>query len=73
LLLMNREGAGRGTNRSCLQNQQYRTDANGVNAGLGGAFDIASADGMPDTLRMEGVEDQTTEKRSLVRRAAASS
>lgn len=44
--------------------------ANGANAGLGGAFDIASADGMPDTLRMEGVEDQTTEKRSLVRRAA---
>jgi len=43
---------------------------NGANAGLGGAFDIASADGMPDTLRMEGVEDQTVEKRSLVRKAA---
>jgi SAM-dependent methyltransferase len=25
---MNREGARRGTDRSCLQNQQYRTDAN---------------------------------------------
>jgi Domain of unknown function (DUF5753) len=44
--------------------------ANGANAGLGGAFDIAAADGMPDTLRMEGVEDQTIEKRSLVRKAA---
>jgi hypothetical protein len=43
---------------------------NGANAGLSGAFDIASADGMPDTLRMEGVEDQTIEKRSLVRKAA---
>jgi hypothetical protein len=38
----------------------------GANAGLGGAFDIASSDGMPDTLRMEGVEDQTSERRSLV-------
>jgi transcriptional regulator with XRE-family HTH domain len=43
---------------------------NGANAGLAGAFDIAAADGMPDTLRMEGVEDQIAEKRSLVRRAA---
>jgi transcriptional regulator with XRE-family HTH domain len=43
---------------------------NGANAGLGGAFDIAAADSMPETLRMEGVEDQTTEKRSLVRKAA---
>lgn len=44
--------------------------ANGANAGLGGAFDIAG-DGMPDTLRMEGVEDQTIEKRSLVRKAGS--
>jgi transcriptional regulator with XRE-family HTH domain len=43
---------------------------NGANAGLSGAFDIATADGMPETLRMEGVEDQTMEKRSLVRKAA---
>jgi transcriptional regulator with XRE-family HTH domain len=43
---------------------------NGANAGLGGAFDIAAADGIAETLRMEGVEDQTTEKRSLVRKAA---
>jgi transcriptional regulator with XRE-family HTH domain len=42
----------------------------GANAGLSGAFDIASADGMPDTLRMEGVEDQTTQNRTLVRKAA---
>jgi transcriptional regulator with XRE-family HTH domain len=44
--------------------------ATGANAGLSGAFDIASADGTPDTLRMEGVEDQTTESRALVRKAA---
>ena len=40
----------------------------GANAGIGGAFDIASADGTPDTLRTDGVEDQTTENRSLVRK-----
>lgn len=40
----------------------------GANAGIGGAFDIASADSTPDTLRMDGVEDQTTENRSLVRK-----
>lgn len=44
--------------------------SNGANAGLSGAFDIAAADLMPETLRMEGVEDQTTEKRSIVRKAA---
>jgi transcriptional regulator with XRE-family HTH domain len=44
--------------------------ATGANAGLSGAFDIASADGTPDTLRMEGVEDQTTENRTLVRKSA---
>lgn len=43
----------------------------GANAGLAGAFDIAAADGMAETLRMESVEDQTMEKRSLVRKAAA--
>lgn len=42
----------------------------GANAGLGGAFDIARAHSTPDTLRMEGIEDQTTQKRSLVRKAA---
>jgi transcriptional regulator with XRE-family HTH domain len=45
--------------------------ANGANAGLGGGFAIASTDDMPGTLRMEGVEDQTTDRRSLVRKAAA--
>lgn len=45
--------------------------ARGANAGLGGAFDIASTDGAPDTLRMEGsIEDQVTQDRSLVRRAS---
>jgi hypothetical protein len=33
---------------------------NGANAGLAGAFDIAAADGIAETLRMEGFEDQTT-------------
>lgn len=42
----------------------------GANAGLGGAFDIAYGEGHPDTLRMEGVEDQTVHSRSLVRKAA---
>jgi hypothetical protein len=43
----------------------------GANAGIGGAFDIASADGTPDMLRTDGVEDQTTENRSLVRKHRA--
>lgn len=43
----------------------------GANAGIGGAFDIASADGAPDMLRTDGVEDQTTENRSLVRKHRA--
>jgi transcriptional regulator with XRE-family HTH domain len=42
---------------------------NGANAGLGGAFDVATADGMPDVVRMEGVEDVTSERRALVRQA----
>jgi len=43
----------------------------GANAGIGGAFDIASAHGTPDMLRTDGVEDQTTENRSLVRKHRA--
>lgn len=35
-------------------------------AGLGGAFDIASADGIPETLRMVAIVDQATEKRLVV-------
>lgn len=43
----------------------------GAHASLGGAFDIASADGMNDLLRMEAVpQDITTETRSIVRSAA---
>jgi transcriptional regulator with XRE-family HTH domain len=41
----------------------------GANAGLSGAFDLASADGAPEVLRMEAVEDVTVESRSLVRQA----
>ncbi len=42
----------------------------GANAGLSGAFDLASGDGGPEVLRMEAVEDVTAESRSLVRKAA---
>jgi hypothetical protein len=42
----------------------------GANAGLSGAFDLASGDGAPEVLRMEAVEDVTAESRSLVHRAA---
>jgi transcriptional regulator with XRE-family HTH domain len=42
----------------------------GANAGLSGAFDLASGDGAPEVLRMEAVEDVTTETRSLVHKAA---
>ncbi len=42
----------------------------GANAGLSGAFDLASGDGAPEVLRMEAVEDVTAESRSLVRTAA---
>jgi transcriptional regulator with XRE-family HTH domain len=42
----------------------------GANAGLSGAFDLASGDGAPEVLRMEAVEDVTAESRSLVRAAA---
>jgi transcriptional regulator with XRE-family HTH domain len=42
----------------------------GANAGLSGAFDMASGDGAPEVLRMEAVEDVTTESRSLVRKSA---
>jgi transcriptional regulator with XRE-family HTH domain len=44
--------------------------SNGANAGLSGAFGIAAAEGIAETLQMDGVEDWTTEKRSLVRKAA---
>jgi transcriptional regulator with XRE-family HTH domain len=44
--------------------------ANGANAGLGGAINLASGDGTPDVLLTEAVEDQTTENRSLVQKAS---
>jgi transcriptional regulator with XRE-family HTH domain len=42
----------------------------GANAGLSGAFDLASSDGGPEVVRMEAVEDVTVESRSLVRKTA---
>jgi transcriptional regulator with XRE-family HTH domain len=47
---------------------QVVPSSKGANAGIGGAFDIASADGAPDMLRTDGVEDQTTENRPLIRK-----
>ena len=41
----------------------------GANAGLSGGFQIASGDGAPDVLNMNGVEDVTEERRSLLRHA----
>jgi len=41
----------------------------GANAGLSGGFQLASCDGAPDVLNMNGVEDITEERRSLVRHA----
>jgi transcriptional regulator with XRE-family HTH domain len=41
----------------------------GANAGLSGGFQLASSDGAPDVLNMNGVEDVTEERRSLVRHA----
>jgi transcriptional regulator with XRE-family HTH domain len=41
----------------------------GANAGLCGAFSLASADGGQEVVAMETVEDVTTESRSLVRKA----
>jgi transcriptional regulator with XRE-family HTH domain len=41
----------------------------GANAGLSGGFQLASCDGAPDVLNMNGVEDVMEERRSLVRHA----
>jgi transcriptional regulator with XRE-family HTH domain len=41
----------------------------GANAGLSGGFQLASCDGAPDVLNMNGVQDVTEEGRSLVRHA----
>jgi transcriptional regulator with XRE-family HTH domain len=42
----------------------------GANPGLGGALNLASCDGAPEVLLTEAVEDQPTESRSTVRKAA---
>ena len=42
---------------------------NGASAGLFGGFFVASSEGKPDVLLMETVQDQTTENRTLVRKA----
>ena len=41
----------------------------GANAGLSGGFQLASCDGASDVLYMNGVEDVTEERRSIVRHA----
>jgi len=41
----------------------------GANAGLSGGFQLASCDGTPDVLNMNGVEDVTEERRIPVRQA----
>lgn len=45
--------------------------SNGANAGLGGPLNIASGDGIPDVIHMDGVpEGVTLETRATVRKAA---
>jgi hypothetical protein len=39
----------------------------GANAGLGGGFQLASCDGAPDVLNMNGVRDVTEERGGIVR------
>jgi len=41
----------------------------GANAGLSGGFQLASCEDAPDVLNMNGIEDVTEERRSLVRHA----
>jgi transcriptional regulator with XRE-family HTH domain len=41
----------------------------GANAGMSGGFQLASSENAPDVLNMDGVEDVTEERRSLVRHA----
>jgi transcriptional regulator with XRE-family HTH domain len=55
--------------RPNISTQVVPSDTAG-NAGLSGAFDLASGDGAPEVLRMEAVEDVTAETRSLVHKAA---
>lgn len=55
--------------RPSISIQVVASDTAG-NAGLSGAFDLASGDGAPEVVRMEAVEDVTAETRSLVHKAA---
>jgi hypothetical protein len=55
--------------RPCLMIQVLPA-SNGANAGLGGAINLASRDGVPEVLLTEAVEDQTTENRRLVQKAS---
>jgi transcriptional regulator with XRE-family HTH domain len=55
--------------RPCISLEVVPASA-GANAGLGGALNIASGDSGPDVVHMDAVEGQTTESRSLVRKAA---
>jgi transcriptional regulator with XRE-family HTH domain len=48
---------------------QVVPSAKGANAGLSGTFDLATAADGTTTLRMDGIEDQTTESRPLVSKA----
>ena len=57
------------SSRPCISVQVVPA-GNGANAGLGGALNIAGGDGTPDVLHMDAVEGQTSEQRSLVRKAA---
>jgi hypothetical protein len=43
----------------------------GAVAGLNGAFDIASGPRIPDTMRTDALEDQTTQNREQIRKMAA--
>lgn len=55
--------------RPCIM-VQVLPASNGANAGLGGAFNLASGDGTPDVLLTEAVQDQTTDSRPLVQKAS---
>jgi len=48
---------------------QVVPSAKGANAGLSGTFDLATAADGTTTLRMDGIEDQTTENKPLVSKA----
>jgi transcriptional regulator with XRE-family HTH domain len=48
---------------------QVVPSAKGANAGLCGTFDLATAADGATTLRMDGIEDQTTESKPLVSKA----